>query len=385
MSQRYLQQVVKHDLLTNGGDPDHVYLDINVINNNQNRGPVHLTYRETRDKPIIQDCSEYYLAVVRFHIDTQSALPLMLPLIQTGQNDPNLTVYSFTFKYQNIVYQKYVDFIPQDKTAPLPRFPIAQQDMSGTYYYIYNYQWWVDLLNITLGQAFEGFQNALAAGHASITPANVPFFMYDPASSELVLNADKLYFDESLDNPCFIFCNTPMKNLLSGFDFEIDSYADPNGCNYKFSISNQFNTNVLEISDSYSAIQMYQSYPCTSTWNCVQSIVVTSSNLPIVPTIQAAPQIFGSNTTLNNNISNINVNILSDFEIALENGKEFLPSINYSPFLYRLIPMNGNSGLNTIDLAVYWRDIYGNLHQFMIGSNSHCDFKLLFRKKYLGV
>ena len=69
---------------------------------------------------------------------------------------------------------------------------------------------------------------------------------------------------------------------------------------------------------------------------------------------------------------------------ALESGKEFLPSINYSPHIYRLVPMHSNNALHTIDLTVYWKDIYNNLHPFQIGSNSHCDMKIMFRKKYLG-
>ena len=382
---RYLQEVVKRDLLTGSGDSDHVYVDINIINNdNSSTAPVNLTYRETRDTAIIQDPSEYYMSIIRFHLDTQSALPLMIPQVQLAQNDPNLTVYSFTLKYQTYVYQQYVEFIPQDKSVPNPKFPIQAQDLSTTYYYVYNYQWWVDLMNMALAQALEGFQNLLNS-HDITYPTNPIFFMYDPGTSELVLNADKNFFDENLENPCFLYCNTAMKNLLSGFNFEIATFASGvNGCNFKFAISNQFNTNVLEISDSFSALQMYQSYPCTSTWNCVQSIVITTGSIPIVPTIQATPQVFNSQTSLVNNNSNINVNVISDFEIALESGKEFLPSINYSPHIYRLVPMHSNNALHTIDLTVYWKDIYNNLHPFQIGSNSHCDMKIMFRKKYLG-
>jgi hypothetical protein len=84
----------------------HVYMDINIINNdNSSKAPINLTYRDTRDIAIIQDPSEYYLSVVRFHLDTQSALPLMIPQVQLAQNDPNLSVYSFTLKYQTYVYQ----------------------------------------------------------------------------------------------------------------------------------------------------------------------------------------------------------------------------------------------------------------------------------------
>jgi hypothetical protein len=152
-----------------------------------------------------------------------------------------------------------------------------------------------------------------------------------------------------------------------------------------FVIKNDFDTNILEISDSYSAIQSYQSYCNLSTWNCVQSIVITTT-MPIVPTIQAKPQQFGTNSNFVNTSSNINVKIISDFEITNnENGKQFLPSVCYSPYLYRLVPMLGNNPLTSLDLEVYWRDTYNNLWPLSIPSGGHCDFKILFRKKYLGV
>jgi hypothetical protein len=383
----YLQQIVNRDLLQGSGDPDHMYVDINIINNDNGANPpVQLQYRETRDSAIVADPSEYYISIVRFRIDTQSGLPLMIPQIQTGQNDPNLTIYSFTLVYKTYKFQQFVEFIPQDKTAANPKFPIQQQDLTTGYYYLYNYNWWVDLMNIALATCLEGFQNLLNANDEPY-PTNKIFFMYDPASSELVLNADKNFFDESLENPCYLFCNTPMKNLLSGFNFEIDSYAgNVSGCNFKFVIENQYDTNTIELNDSYTAIQSYQQYSSTATWSCVQSIVITTASMPVVATIQATPKTFGSITNLVNYSANINVQIISDFEIAMESGKEFLPAVNYSPMgIYRLVPMTGNNPLHEITLEFWWRDIYNNLHPFRVGSNSHCDVKLLFRKKYLGV
>jgi hypothetical protein len=386
MSQQYLQQVVNHDLITGSGDPDHVYVDINVINNDPGTvGPVPLAYREIRDRPILNDPSEYYMSIIRFTIPTHACLPVFIPVIQTGQNDPNLSIYSFTFAYQNTYYQYYLRFVPQDKTAAAPKFPIQYQDLSTTYYYITDFQFAVDLLNIALATAFEGFQNALAANEQPV-PTNVPFFMYDPQDSSLAINADKNYFDESLDNPCFLYCNTPMKNLLCAFSFEIDSYAgNVNGKNFKMIMRNIQDTNIIEISDSYSAIQMLESYSSTSTWSPVSSIVITTGSMPIISTIQAEPKVFGALTTQTSYNSNINIQVISDFQINMQNGKEYLPSITYSPFQYRLVSMSGNNPLHSIDISCYWRDTYGNFHNFLIGSNSSASFKIMFRKKYLGV
>jgi hypothetical protein len=95
--------------------------------------------------------------------------------------------------------------------------------------------------------------------------------------------------------------------------------------------------------------------------------------------------VFGSATTMTNTSANFSVNVISDFEVSLNSGKEWLPSVNYVPSIYRLIPMTSNNPLHEVNITAYWRDIYSNLHEFKIGSNSNCNIKLLFRKKYLGV
>jgi len=386
MSSQYLNQIVNRDLLQSS-EPDHVYVDISVINNGSAL-PIHLKYSDTRDRPIIQDPSEYYMTVARFRIDTQSGLPLFIPQIQTGQNNVNLTVYSFSMTYENVVVQAFVSFVPQDKTALTPNAPTIQQDFSSGYYYLYNYGWFVDLLNATLATCFTNFAAALtAASIAGFTvPTNIPFFMYDPTSLELVLNADKNYFDKALETPCYIYANASMKSLLSAFNYEINGFGGTaNGLDYKFDIENYYDTNTFEISDTYTAIQMYESYNSISAWNAVQSIVLTTGTMPVVSTIQGVPKVFGSSSSAFSSSNNINVQIISDFEIALTKGTEILPSVNYSPAFYRLIPMIGNNPLHNLDISFYWKDIWNNLHPFMVSANTHCDIKLLFRKKYLGV
>jgi hypothetical protein len=377
MNSHYLQQIVQNDM-SKSTEPDHIYFDVNIVNNDFGTlAPVPLVYSETRDRPIINNCSEYYCSVVRFHLDTLN-LPVFIPQIQLQQSDINLSIYSFTMKKGSVVQQTFLEFVPQNEAAPTPQQPTNQMDLSGDYYNVYSFQFLVDLLNNTLGTCYADFVAALEDDAPA--EANVPFLMFDPTTSELILNADTTSFGAA----CDLYCNTPMRNLLSGFSMKVNSYSDPDGMNYQFIIQNRFNTNVLQISDSYSAIQCYQEYSSTSTWSAVASIVLTTT-MPIVGTIQGVPQVFGSQTSLTNSSANVSLNVLSDFEVALNNGREYQPSVNYGPNFYRLIPMVSNNSLHTIDITGYWKDIYGNLHTFTIGSNSNCNIKLLFRKRYLGV
>jgi hypothetical protein len=383
MNSRYLQQVVNNDMAQNS-EPDTIYMDVNVINNNLQGVAVPLTYSETRDRPIINCCNEYYLSVIRFNLDTLS-LPVFIPQIQLNQSDINLSIYSFTFEYDGVNHQQYLEFVPQDKTAQLPSPPQDNVDLTTGYYYLYSFQWFVDILNVTLKDAYAGFISALTdAGKTAPAAENIPFIMYDPTTSEMILNLDAASFDDSLETPCFLYCNSAMRNLLCGFNMEIDNYTDANGMNYKIVCENRLSTNVLQVTDTYTAIQCYQEFTSTSKWSCVQSVVLTT-NMPIVGTIQGIPQVFGSETSLTNSSANVSLNVISDFEVQLSNGKEWLPNINYVPQIYRLVPMVSNNALHTVDITAYWKDIYNNLHQFNISANTNCNIKLMFRKKYLGV
>ena len=53
-------------------DPYHVYLDLDVINNDyENKGYPILRFEETRNNPFLEgDSSEYFCSIVRFTIQT---------------------------------------------------------------------------------------------------------------------------------------------------------------------------------------------------------------------------------------------------------------------------------------------------------------------------
>ena len=79
--------------------PFHVYLDLDVLNNDTNpaSNAPQLSFEETRTQPFLDGTAEdYFVAIARFSIQTGGTLPVFIPAIQTGQSDPNLTVYAIT-------------------------------------------------------------------------------------------------------------------------------------------------------------------------------------------------------------------------------------------------------------------------------------------------
>ncbi len=123
-------------------DPYHVYMDLDVVNNDYNSiDRPHLRFEETRNTPFLPgDSADYFCSIVRFNIQTGNTLPVFIPKIQTGQADPNRTIYNITFQAQagssvatgsaNVIYE------PEDLSAPIPVSPQYKQDITTTCYYV---------------------------------------------------------------------------------------------------------------------------------------------------------------------------------------------------------------------------------------------------------
>ncbi len=65
-------------------DPHHVYLDLDVINNDYKHdgAPPYLRFEEIRNTPFLDgDSSEYFCSIVRFTIQTGNTLPVIIPRI----------------------------------------------------------------------------------------------------------------------------------------------------------------------------------------------------------------------------------------------------------------------------------------------------------------
>lgn len=375
----YLTKVVAYDM-NQSSEASHLYLDLCAVNNdtgNAGIGPSPLRFTESRSRAILTDPSSYYVSIVRFKIDT-SLLPVMLPVIQLNQINPNLTIYSFTLSYKGFDFQSYIIFEPQDLNTSQPLPPTTHQDVNSGYYYLYNFAFFVNLCNKALTAAFNGLAELI-----DLPTSHSPFLLYDPSSNQLVFNADVTAYDNSLEDPIQIYFNIPCYNLFSSFQCSTISYASPIGKNYLLLTTNDQGFNVAEL-NTYSALQIYQDYISSQLWSCVQSICLTSSTLPINGTMQGISSLNGTSNNINYN-TNISVPIISDFEVALTTGLDYKPSISYSPTMYRLIDMYGHTDITNITIDAYWKDNQNNLHPLLMPANANSNLKILFRKKYLQV
>jgi hypothetical protein len=164
--------------------PFHVYLDLDVLNNDTNpasKAP-QLSFEETRTQPFLDGTADdYFVAIARFSIQTGGTLPVFIPAIQTGQSDPNLTVYAITLNYNGVDGTAYIRHVPQPSATP-PAPPTTVQDLSGDYYYVYNYQDWISMVNAAFVTAAQQLVANLAAANTSVITQNITLSAVGPVT-----------------------------------------------------------------------------------------------------------------------------------------------------------------------------------------------------------
>ena len=377
-----------------GTKPELLYYDVVITNiNSKNAPPPILYFNETRNSPFVQCPEDYYMSIIRFTLDTPS-LPIFTCEIQDNQGDVNLSIYSCTLSWTNPVapfqtftFQKFLEFEPQALSAAVPPPPNQNanklQNNSTGYYYIYNYQYVVFLVNKCINQAFIGL-NALVVGAGLVLPSAFPPIMtFDTTTNIGILNSDVLGYNTTVANHIKIYFNSALYQLFSSFPIYIVG-ENVNGENLQIQTYSFGGANIspfpTAIAPLFNAIQTYQEYSTIALWTPVLSIVFCSNTLPIVPNQISAPQILinGDRIVSDGNNSNI-ANIITD--LVSDNGI-YKPNIVYNPQAqYRLIELQGNRPLTNLDIVVYWKDRTGQLQPFKLSSGSSATIKILFTAK----
>ena len=80
--------------------PTHVCLDLDVRNDDMETvsSPPPLNFDETRLHPFLNgDASDYFCTIARFTLETSNSIPVFIPEMDTGQTNPNNTIYAISF------------------------------------------------------------------------------------------------------------------------------------------------------------------------------------------------------------------------------------------------------------------------------------------------
>lgn len=421
-------------------EPDHIYFDLTTTNNDYYGLSIpqqQLIFNESRSNAYINDPEKYYLSIIRFRVETNGInLPLMIPSMDLVQTDiplvnrsVNRLNYVISMRYQPnplvapVQVQQHVYFIPQNVSIPVPTYVEGVQNNNNGYYNLNSYQSFTQMVN----NAFENCLSGLNSILAIPVDSRPPFIQYDPDSGKFQLFGQQTLYDESrpTSNRIDVYFNEALYNLFTSFQVkyqgngilpnnifsslweDIDSVAPPavpslvastvNYARYQlrfYGTSSRNNQNSLSITDvvapynnvapapyTYNALVMFQDYISTTNWCPIQSILFTTTLLPVSPSLTAPPKVFNSLNTSGGFNSTL-VSQITDIELLNESGKEFKPTVLYIPNPeYRLIDLFGNSPLNQLDIICYWKDRFGNIYPLYLSPGMSANIKIMFRNR----
>ena len=364
------------------GEPDIFYHNLSIVNPQQNisNKQVFAEISANNNIPICQNPDDYYCSIIRFQVAGFN-IPTINFLIQTPVLDINLGIYSFTVGDNTVNgNQTYVNFIPQVPIPPqeMPKVGTKLQDFSTYYYFLYDYTYFITLLNTALASAVASY-NTLSGASATI-----PFFYYDPPTQLITLYADKTFYDNSLANPIKIYFNKPLSNYFNGLAYNHLSYSVNNalsGLDNVFIIKDFYGLNETYIPPTATTginyLKTTAQFNSYGYWSFLKSILITT-NMNVV-----SESFYVNNPTEFQNTEYLNV--LTDFlpDLGVSNGAGVSSQIYIynAPSLYRIFEFKQKTPLYNISLNVGFTDTSGNYYPLDLEGGTECSFKLMFIKK----
>lgn len=357
-------------------------------------------------------------------------------------NFPNKTIYNISFNYldaasavpaiaagitttRNVIYkphstQKGIN--SQTQFNP-PTAPLTINKCTENYYWVQSFYAWINMLNETLSDAWADLVTAVGAAVAPaanpiVAPyTNPPYMTWDSETNKAIIWVPEALFNQGYDwdpsaDPlvtpqpflCTLSFNAPLHILFSSFEYVFNSYEPPQAfiirCYDRRNVGYSAASNLQAVAPLYKppnpaallanwttgGLAMEQLYSTGPTMSAVTSLLFTTSLLPVLPSLIGLPRIFVGASTGNsaqqqqgnNNIQNQ----ITDLEVPLTRGDEYLPNVLYSPVAeYRLLDLQSNSPLQAIQISVFWKDIFGQTHPFYLQNGCGATLKVMFRKK----
>lgn len=371
---------------------DYIYVNVNIVNNRQSP-PILAQFNATYSQPLLSDCEDYALSIVRFNIDTD-LIPITIVPIHDPSTSATLTNFRVRLEWNGFGHTERINWVPQVQ-APVPALG-ASQDLSTSFYYLYSVKHFINLVNI-----------AYQAAHAALVPNGIPSsppqFYLDESTGKINLVCEAAFYDRNAAQPINIFMNQELSKNFAHFDFifEQDLVESPTFARFDvYSTGNNYITAptggtgpaspaVFSPTIPAGFYQIAQERPSYSNFSTFSGLVITSGSIPV------SNEITGGGVPLQvsqvfNNVSQAQqrLNILTDFEGDMDdifNTNTNASTITYLPTAqYRYIQLNGRGqSLSRLDLQIYWKDKYNNIYRLFLSRGARASVKILFKKKIL--
>lgn len=321
---------VKNSKKYNFTDVDNVYVNVDIYN--QNSEIIDAVFEVTRAGNILDNPSDYELAIVRFSVPTKN-IPI---LVLDSSKDYKISVdVNGTILTQNVTW-------------------ISNTNSPSSQFYIRNYQEFIDSLNQALSLLHTSAQAV-----PGYTGTQAPYFRLDEGG--LVNFVIQTILGDDLDIKWYV--NSELQAIIPTISY----IENINGGNQRFQIVTKNNKNNTETINSVACYVMKSESSPLFLWNDFQNLVFTSNSIPIVPEL------------LGTSVQNTR-RVLTDFnppsQVFDRSPLQYFPQ---GP--YRLYDLKSTQPLNTIDLAVSWIDKKGRLFPVKLARYDNLSVKILFKRK----
>lgn len=336
---------------------DNVYVNLTLTNNNPVSVIANINQTFTAD--LISDPSSYYMAIIRF-----SMLGVKIPffIFQTG-------AYYVTLTYNGTPYSAPVLY--PNQLNPIPAYGNA----------IYSYTQFLTYINSAFATAF----GLIPMPPAGSTP---PYMLFNQSSGLISLYADGRFYDDTLATPINVYMNQNLYKFFENFYVQFYSENAVNYLDYRFIITNLYNSNTSVLDPTIPA-NFYrisqEGSNCSRFWQ-PDKIQFTSSLMGNRPEFTQNPNsgmaltnssTAGGGVPTSNTLTDFIPSFPSSDIIGWRTDLEYLPTTQY-----RLVDLLGNR-INQIDIQTYWLDQQLNTYPVYIEPGRSFQIKMGFFKKSL--
>lgn len=346
---------------------DNIYLNVNFYHDDsQGEIPTPAIYNVTKTLPILDNCSKYFVSVIRFDIPLGTIPLYIFPVLANSgltQESPmiiGITTSVGTDFPVNLIY------VPDYSSSLFP--PVNQnnpkQQIITEFYFVYYYQNMIDSANTALATAFT---NAGSPGGGS-----APYFYLDPTTDLISLIVSNTF----ITSGATIFCNEYFVNFFDAFHWYQNGLNITNGHDFTLIFDTTANFTLPPFTASPTTWKFTQEYLTLNYWNALRKLLITSNNIPIINE-------FIPINTLEQGVSS-SLPVITDFTPAIElAGQQRSVAYYYPQSQYRLIDMISTRPLQSIDLRIFWQDKFNNIYPLLLTVLQSASVKLIFVRKDL--
>lgn len=340
----------------------------NAIGRNTELKAVPIEYSAQLQSPIVEKSSEYQCSCIKFQIPG-NLIPLFV--FQPEQYKVAMT-FGVTSIVENVVYVPNRDLYNLTTSDP-------------QYYYIYDYQPMINMINTALKTCYDALLIAEPTFGASIAP----WIVYDEPTQTFALYGEETFWsDDPIDalTTAKLWFNSQLWGFFRNFQFQF--YWTLGNPITPSSTQNWVELPIIGDTNNYEAkaIPPYflygptptavnvvvnrQTYQNLVSWVDIRSVIITSG------TLNNRSEFYQPSGAYNS------IPIIAEFTVSSVNGFDYRSGIVYNPTAeFRYFNLMSDGPLTLVNLNVYWVTRTGTQLPVYLEYQSDYTIKLMFVKK----